>query len=126
MIEFVKPEEIEARSFEIIANELLERKIELSPENKDVIMRVIHTTADFDFAKTLKFSQNAVSVARKLIFEGAHIVTDTNMAKAGINKRKLETFGGEVHCFMADEDVASEAKSRGLTRAAVSMERAAG
>ena len=126
MIEFVKPEEIEARSFEIIANELLERKIELSPENKDVIMRVIHTTADFDFAKTLKFSPNAVSVARKLIFEGAHIVTDTNMAKAGINKRKLETFGGEVHCFMADEDVASEAKSRGLTRAAVSMERAAG
>lgn len=126
MIEFVKPEEIEARSFEIIANELLERKIDLAPENKDVIMRVIHTTADFDFAKSLKFSPNAVSVARKLICEGAHIVTDTNMAKAGINKHKLETFGGEVHCFMADEDVASEAKSRGLTRAAVSMERAAG
>ena len=125
MIEFVKPEEIEARSFEIISNELLERKIDLPPENKDVIMRVIHTTADFDFAQTLKFSPDAVKVARELICQGAHIVTDTNMAKAGINKRKLESFGGQVHCFMADEDVAAEAKSRGLTRASVSMERAA-
>lgn len=125
MIEFVKPEEIEARSFEIISNELLERKIDLPPENKDVIMRVIHTTADFDFAQTLKFSTDAVKVARELICQGAHIVTDTNMAKAGINKRKLELFGGQVHCFMADEDVAAEAKSRGLTRASVSMERAA-
>ena len=125
MIEFVKPEEIEARSFEIISNELLERKIDLPPENKDVIMRVIHTTADFDFSQTLKFSPDAVKVARELICQGAHIVTDTNMAKAGINKRKLESFGGQVHCFMADEDVAAEAKSRGLTRASVSMERAA-
>ena len=125
MIEFVKPEEIEARSFEIIAGELAERKIELAAENKDVIMRVIHTTADFDFAESLKFSPDAVRVARELIQEGADIVTDTNMARAGINKRRLEAFGGQVHCFMADEDVAAEAKSRGLTRAAVSMERAA-
>ena len=125
MIEFVKPEEIEARSFEIISQELEARKIQLTPENKDVIMRVIHTTADFDFAESLKFSPDAVRVARELIQEGADIVTDTNMAKTGINKRKLEAFGGQVHCFMADEDVAAEAKSRGLTRAAVSMERAA-
>lgn len=125
MIEFVKPEEIEARSFEIISQELETQKICLAAENKDVIMRVIHTTADFDFARTLKFSPDAVAQARALIQEGAHIVTDTNMAKAGINKRKLEAFGGEVHCFMADEDVAAEAKERGLTRAAVSMERAA-
>ena len=125
MIEFVKPEEIEARSFEIISQELEARKIQLAPENKDVIMRVIHTTADFDFAESLKFSPDAVRVARELIQEGADIVTDTNMAKTGINKRKLEAFGGQVHCFMADEDVAAEAKSRGLTRAAVSMERAA-
>lgn len=125
MIEFVKPEEIEARSFEIIAGELAERKIKLAAENKDVIMRVIHTTADFDFAESLKFSPDAVKVARELICQGAHIVTDTNMTKAGINKRRLEAFGGQVHCFMADEDVAAEAKSRGLTRAAVSMERAA-
>ena len=125
MIEFIKPEEIEARSFEIIAEELAGRGIELAPENKDVIMRVIHTTADFDYAESLKFSDGAVRVARELIQEGAHIVTDTNMAKAGINKARLARFGGEVHCFMADEDVAAEAKSRGLTRAAVSMERAA-
>ena len=126
MIEFVKPEEIEARSFEIISQELETRKICLAAENKDVIMRVIHTTADFDYAESLKFLPDAVIVARSLLKEGAHIVTDTNMAKAGINKRRLEAFGGQVHCFMADEDVAAEAKSRGLTRAAVSMERAAG
>lgn len=125
MIEFVKPGEIEARSFEIISEELSERKITLAPENKDVIMRVIHTTADFDFASTLKFSADAVKIARTLIAEGADIVTDTNMAKAGINRRSLEAFGGRVHCFMADEDVAEEAGKRGLTRAAVSMERAA-
>lgn len=125
MIEFVKPGEIEARSFEIISEELSERKITLAPENKDVIMRVIHTTADFDFASTLKFSADAVKIARTLIAEGADIVTDTNMAKAGINRRSLEVFGGRVHCFMADEDVAEEAGKRGLTRAAVSMERAA-
>lgn len=87
--------------------------------------RVIHTTADFDYADTLVYSENAVEKARNLIKNGAHIVTDTNMAKAGINKKRLAGYGGEVHCFMADEDVAAEAKSRGVTRATVSMERAA-
>ena len=123
--ETVKPEEIEKRSFEIITEELKEAGIELPEETAFVTKRCIHTSADFDYATTLTFSPGAVDIMRNLIKGGAHIVTDTNMALSGINKKKLSAFGGEVHCFMADEDVAAEAKERGLTRATVSMERAA-
>ena len=86
---------------------------------------MIHTSADFEYAQTMKYSEGAILIARELIRQGAHIVTDTNMTKAGINKNALEKYGGEVHCFMADEDVAREAKERSVTRATVSMERAA-
>ena len=125
MIEYVIPSEIEKRSFEIIEAELKSKNIVLPESEKAVTMRVIHASADFDYASTMKYSPDAVEIARKLLLEGADIVTDTNMAKAGINKKALEAFGGNIHCFMADEDVAEEAKKRGLTRAAVSMERAA-
>ena len=124
-IEYVRPDEIEKRSFEIIGRELEQRGIVLDAVQEPVTKRVIHTTADVDYADTLVYSENAVEKARNLIKNGAHIVTDTNMAKAGINKKRLAGYGGEVHCFMADEDVAAEAKSRGVTRATVSMERAA-
>lgn len=125
-IEIVKPEDIEKKSFEIIEKELASMNISLPEQNAPVIKRVIHTTADFDFASTLRFSPDAVTIARRLIKNGADIITDTNMAKAGISKSSLARFGGQVICFMADEDVAREAKERGVTRALVSMERAAG
>ncbi len=124
-IEYVLPSEIEKRSFEIIASELASKDITLPEDEKSVTMRVIHTTADFEYAETMCYSAGAVATARKLIQDGADIVTDTNMAKAGINKNILSRYGGEVHCFMADADVADEAKQRQLTRAYVSMERAA-
>lgn len=125
-IEFVLPSDIEKRSFEIIGEELKEQGIILPKEQELVTKRVIHTSADFDYAMTMKYSDNAIAIARNLIKSGADIVTDTNMAKSGINKKKLAEFGGSVHCFMADEDVALEAKNRQVTRATVSMERAAG
>ena len=125
-IEIVKPEDIENKSFEIIEKELDSMNISIPEQNAPVIKRVIHTTADFDFASTLRFSPDAVKLARRLIKNGADIITDTNMAKAGISKSSLARFGGQIHCFMADEDVAREAKERGVTRALVSMERAAG
>ena len=124
MIKHVKPQDIEAKSFEIIAAELAEMGIALDPEKDRIIRRAIHTSADFDYAHTLCFSDGAVSAARKLIRGGADIVTDTNMALTGINKRRLAGYGGSVRCYMADEDVAAEAKERGVTRASVSMERA--
>lgn len=124
MIEYVVPSEIEKRSFEIIEAELKLRNITLPQDEKPVTMRVIHASADFDYATAMRYSADAVAAARSLLLEGADIVTDTNMAKAGISKKTLERFGGQVHCFMADEDVAEEAKKRNITRAAVSMERA--
>ena len=125
MIEHVKPQDIEARSFEIIAAELSDMGISLDRENDLIIRRAIHTSADFEYAKTLCFSEGAADAARGLIKGGADIVTDTNMALTGINKKKLALYGGSVRCYMADEDVAAEAKERGITRASVSMEHAA-
>ena len=100
-IEYVLPEEIEKRSFEIIAAELAERGITLPAEQDPVTRRVIHTSADFDYAETMTYSENAVEIAKNLIKNGADIVTDTNMALAGINKKVLASFGGEAHCYMA-------------------------
>jgi precorrin-8X/cobalt-precorrin-8 methylmutase len=124
-IEYVLPQDIEKRSFEIITRELAERGIILPEEEALVTKRAIHTTADFDYAFTLTFSEHAVETAKKLIRSGASIVTDTNMALSGINKKELERYGGKAICFMADEEVAATAKERGTTRAAVSMEFAA-
>ena len=122
MIETIAPMEIEKKSFEIISGLLQGRT--LDPENEAVIKRVIHTTADLDFADNLAFSEHAVSKGIAALRNGCDIVTDTQMAKAGINKQILKSLGGEVHCFMSDPDVAEEAKSRGVTRAMVSMEKA--
>lgn len=123
MIQQIKPMDIEKRSFEIITELLGDRR--LDPENELVIKRVIHTSADFDYADNLVFSPHAVSKGIEALRAGCDIVTDTQMAKAGINKTILGSLGGEVHCFMSDPDVAQEAKERGVTRAIVSMERAA-
>lgn len=122
-LENVKPMEIEKRSFEIITEELGD--FPLIPGTELIVKRCIHTSADFDYAKNLKFSDDAVERAIAAIKEGACIVTDTQMAKSGINKRVLERFGGEVFCFMSDEDVAKTAKANGTTRATASMEKAA-
>lgn len=120
-IEILLPKEIEKRSFELIEAEMKT----CPPEDiKPVMMRVIHTTADFDYENQLKFSEDVIKKALKAIQEGACIVTDTNMVKAGINKTKLHEFGGEVYCFMADEDVKIEAESNGTTRAVASMNKA--
>lgn len=124
-IEYVRPQDIEKRSFAIISKELEEKGIVLPKEQELVTKRAIHTSADFDYAKTMTYSAHAVVIAKKLIQNGADIVTDTNMALAGVNKKELAKYGGEAHCFMAEEEVAKIAKERGVTRAAVSMEKAA-
>lgn len=133
-IEYVRPEMIETRSFEIIGEELSRQNIKLRHlisddtcpiKSEPVIKRVIHTTADFDYADSLVFSEDALLKAANLFSEGCVIVTDTNMALSGINKTALKKLGIEAVCYMADEDVAKEAKERGITRASVSMERAA-
>ena len=121
-LEQVTPMDIERRSFEIIESELPHP---LDPQLAPIIKRVIHTTADFSFADSLCFSPGAVEKALAAIRGGACIVTDTNMGKAGVNKPALAKHGGEVFCFMADEDVRLAAKENGTTRAVASMDKAA-
>ena len=124
-LENVKPMEIERRSFEIITQELQEMGKTLEPGTEPIVKRCIHTSADFDYADHLKFSDHAVEDALQAIRDGVSIVTDTQMAKAGINKKSLARYGAQVHCFMSDEDVAAAAKAAGSTRAAASMDKAA-
>lgn len=121
--ERILPAEIETRSFEIITLELGDRRF--PPGQEAVIKRVIHTTADFDYADSLTFSDGVIEKALEALRCGAVIVTDTNMGKSGINKKSLSGIGGEVFCFMADEDVAEKAMREGTTRAAASMDKAA-
>ena len=122
-LEQVLPADIEKRSFEIITEELGEKI--LIPGTEPIVKRCIHTSADFDYADNLVFSAGAVEKGVAALRSGCDIVTDTQMARAGINKTALARLGGQVHCFMSDPDVAQEAQARGVTRAVVSMERAA-
>ena len=123
-IELVKPADIEARSMEIIRQEL---QGETWPEPEfSIVKRCIHTSADFDYARNLCFSKDAAKIGVEALKRGASIVTDTRMAASGINKKRLAEYGGEVHCFMDAPEVAEEAARKGCTRAAVCMERAAG
>lgn len=123
-IENVLPAEIEKRSFEIITEELEREQIMLPEIQAPIIKRCIHTSADFDYAKNLVFSEYAVERALGALREGASIVTDTQMGRSGINKKRLAQYGGKVYCFMSDEDVAERAKKNGTTRAVASMEKA--
>ncbi len=118
----IKPMDIEKRSFEIITKELGDKYI--APENELVVKRVIHTSADFEYADNLCFSPDAVKIGIEALKNGADIVTDTTMVMSGINKKILASLGGEVHCFIADEDVANNAKEQGTTRSCASMEKA--
>lgn len=121
-IKYVEPHNIEKRSFEIIQEELGD--LSLPAEKEPIIKRVIHTTADFDYLSNLTFSENAVKKAKEALKNGATIVTDTNMALSGINKKAAAKYGVSARCFMAEEDVFKEAQEREETRATVSMERA--
>ena len=121
--EQLAPDKIEQRSFEIITKELGGRTFD--PLQEPIIKRVIHTTADFEYADSLVFSPGVVEHAHRLLQNGACIVTDTKMAMSGINRSALSKLGAEVYNFISDEDVVAEARRRGETRSAVAMEKAA-
>ena len=124
-VTYTTPSGIEAESMRIIGEELKDRGLTLEPGTEAVVKRVIHTTADFDYAVNLRFTKNAVERAVMALRAGASIVTDTNMARSGVSRAALSKLGGAVYCFMADPDVAQAAKARGTTRAVVCMEKAA-
>lgn len=122
-IEHILPADIERRSMEIIESEL--GPIQLPPDEKDIIKRVVHTSADFDYVRNLRFSEGAVAKGLEALKAGCTIVTDTNMASMGISKPGLAKLGCRKVCFMADDDVAAAAAKYGTTRAQASMDKAA-
>ena len=119
------PADIERTSMAIITEELQARGADIPPENAAVVKRVIHTTADFDYARNLRFTPGAVAAGVAALQAAAPIVTDTNMALSGITKPGLARLGGTALCYMADPEVAAAAKAAGTTRAVASMHRAA-
>lgn len=122
MIEYRKPDEIEKRSFEIIQSEL---PYVPDPHFAPVILRVIHTTADFEYLNTLAFSDGVIDRAVFALRRGVTIVSDTNMVKAGIDKTRLAAFGGDVQCFVADADITEIARQNGITRSKAAIDKAA-
>ncbi len=120
----ILPQDIEAESFRIIGEELAERGVKIAKELEPIVKRVIHTTADFEYADTLYFSCGVVEAIIKAFLSGkAVLVTDTTMALSGINKRAAKKLGVETHCFIADEDVANSAKEKGITRSAAAVQK---
>lgn len=117
------PTEIENLSFKIISEQLAGRQFDR--QNINVIKRVIHTTADFDFADNLTFSEGAGTIANKLLKKGAKIVTDTQMVKAGINKKAAAQLGCDIHCFIDAPQVDALAQASGFTRAWTAVDHAA-
>lgn len=124
-MEHTRPADIERRSMQIIGEELAQQGIVLDPQVEAVVKRVIHTTADFDYAQTLQFTTDAVQRGADALRRGVPIITDTNMARAGVSKPGLAKLGSEVLCFMAEPDIAEAAKVNGTTRAVASMAKAA-
>jgi len=120
-----RPAEIENGSMEIIRAELTQRGTALPPENAAVILRCIHASADFDYAENLRFTPGAVGAAVEALRRGAEIVTDTNMALAGVSRPSLQRLGGAAYCFMADERIIENARVHGTTRAVAAVDWAA-
>lgn len=119
----MKPGEIESLSFSIIDSEAGSHKF--TSQEWNIVRRMIHTSADFEYMESVRFHPAAVAAGIKAIKEGCTIITDTNMARVGIRKGELSLFGGEVHCLIADPDVAEQAKAKGNTRALAAMDKAA-
>ena len=124
-MQHTRPSDIENVSMQIITHELSAAGIFITGENDAVVKRVIHATADFDFAKNLIFTDNAVEYGVKALKAHTPIITDTNMALSGVSKPSLAKLGYEAYCFMADPDVDDRAKTNGTTRAVCAMEYAA-
>lgn len=123
VFEILTPREIEEKSMATIESELGGRTW---PEPEfSIVKRCIHTTADFDFADNLVFSEYAAKIGVEALKNGADVVTDTKMAFSGINKNRLNALGGQAHCYISDPDVIEEAKTRGITRSTVCMQRGA-
>ncbi|MGB0385504.1 MAG: precorrin-8X methylmutase [Ardenticatenaceae bacterium] len=119
------PTAITVNSFQMIRSELGELAAGFAPDELSIVERVIHSTADFDFVETLAWSDGAIEAGVRALRDGADVICDVSMVRVGISKARLGTFGGQLHCFIADEDVYRDARAEGTTRSLVSMRKAA-
>lgn len=117
-----KPQDIEIRSFEIIGEELGDKIKCFDEMHLPIVKRVIHTTADFEYADLIEFSDDAVKSCIKALKKGGKIYCDTNMIANGLSKMTLNKFGYSAYSLVSDKEVAKEAKQRGVTRSIVGIE----
>jgi precorrin-8X/cobalt-precorrin-8 methylmutase len=118
----MKPDEIETESFRIIDFEAVDHG--WSNPEWQIVRRAIHTSADFEYAQSMVFSDDVVDKALSALVSGTGIVTDTNMALSGISKPRLAAFGCSFSCHVADPDVVELAKIEGITRSIAAMRKA--
>ncbi|MBW2099623.1 MAG: precorrin-8X methylmutase [Deltaproteobacteria bacterium] len=116
----MKPEDIETLSFKIIDEEAWPH--DYFPEQWRILQRMIHTSADFEYMDTVRFHPESIRAGLNAIRSGKTILTDTNMAKAGIRKKELEHFGAAVKCFINDDKIKKTAKEAGITRAKAAVD----
>lgn len=119
------PQDIEKRSFEIIGEELGDKINKFDEATLPVIKRIIHTTADFEYADLIEFMNDAINSGKEALKKGCKIYCDTNMIVNGASKMVLSKFNCEAYCLVADSEVVKEAKEKGVTRSIVGMEKAA-
>lgn len=124
-MDIMKPDEIEKKSFEIISRKLKFMAVNAEGADGAILKRIIHTTADFDYTQSLCFSNDAAEKGVEIFRKGCRIVTDTNMAMAGVSKTTLAKSGSEIFSYISDPQVVARAKSEGVTRACIAMEKAA-
>lgn len=126
--ELPKADEIERKSFAIIESELAQmgvRAAQFAPGHFEILRRVVHSSADYDFVKNLHIHPEAVPSALSAFRSGAPVLVDVEMVRSGVNRAALEKRGCALHCFMGDPDVAEAAKRENTTRAIAAMKKAA-
>ncbi len=119
------PMKIEKKSFELIAGELPKHSdIRFDEKQMLIVQRMIHTTADFEYANLVSFNNNAVERGLNVIQNGCRIYADTKMIEAGVNSRVLSRFGCEIVNYISDDDVKAQAVEKGVTRSTIAMQKA--
>ncbi|MGG0720167.1 precorrin-8X methylmutase [Robertmurraya massiliosenegalensis] len=118
----VNPDKIYDHSFAIIKEEMGEHSF--TDEQWLVVRRVIHASADFELGRSMIFTPDAIEAGIQSILAGRHVVADVQMIESGSGRKRFQKHGGDLHCYIADEDVAKEAKAQGTTRAIISMQKA--
>jgi len=120
----MRPEEIEPESFRIILKELGAHSF--SPQELPIVQRVIHATADFEYARLLAFSPTAIQDGLRALRGGCRVLTDVQMTAVGVSQAHLQRFSCSVRCAIREPETLSLAHAEGVTRSTAAIRRMAG